>query len=306
MRLILKILAGVLAVVVLAVGVIYVASERKLHRDLPLGTFVVAPGASAQRGRRAVQLRGCDGCHGKQLEGKDLTADAPVLRRVLYRRYSAPTLGKIARELTDAQLERALRHGVASDGRALAEMPSYFIYYIDDADLSDIIAYLRSLPPVEHPTSTVAYGPLARLQVLLGYDLLGFGGPYPIGPFSVDSMNHNAPRYPASATDPEAEGSYLAHSICTECHGVDLHGGVADPPVDPTVPPDLAIVQAYSREDFGKLLNGGIGLGGRKLSLWMTEVGQNRAPHLTEEEVSALYAYLHQLAPGNLHANHGA
>src|ERR1700733_11093153 len=110
MRLILKILAGAFAVAVLAVGGIYVASERKLHRDLPLGAFVVAPGASAERGRRAVQLRGCDGCHGKQLEGKDLTADAhvPVLKRVLYRRYSAPTLGKIARELTDAQLERAL------------------------------------------------------------------------------------------------------------------------------------------------------------------------------------------------------
>jgi mono/diheme cytochrome c family protein len=305
MRLILKILVGALAVAVLAVGAIYVASERKLHRDIPLGTFVVAPGASAERGRREVQLRGCDGCHGKQLEGQDLTAHAPVLIRLLYRRATTPTLGDITRDLTDAQLERALRHGVASNGRALAEMPSFFIYYIDDADLSDIIAYLRSLPPVEHSTSTVTYGPLIRLQILLGYDLFGYGPPYPIGPFYVDSMMHDAPRFPASSTDPMAEGSYLAHSICSECHGVDLHGGAADPPVDPTVPPDLAIVQAYSRADFGKLLNGGIGLGGRKLGLWMTEVGQHRTPHLTDDEVSDLYTYLHQLAPGSSHANQG-
>ena len=47
-----------------------------------------------------------------------------------------------------AVFEAALRHGIGADGRALYSMPSYNFLRLRDADVADMIAYLRSGPVV--------------------------------------------------------------------------------------------------------------------------------------------------------------
>ncbi len=51
---------------------------------------------------------------------------------------------------SDAQIIRAITRGVAADGRRLFP-PMGFAYYarMDQRDLRDLVAYLRSLPAVE-------------------------------------------------------------------------------------------------------------------------------------------------------------
>lgn len=56
--------------------------------------------------------------------------------------------GKLA-EYSDGELFRVLRHGLNQDGDLLAFMPLLPYAQLSDADTEAIIAYLRSLPPVE-------------------------------------------------------------------------------------------------------------------------------------------------------------
>jgi len=61
---------------------------------------------------------------------------------------SDPTAGIGA--WTDQEIARAVTHGMARDGRIL-KPPMGYAYYagLKDADLADIIAYLRTVPPLQ-------------------------------------------------------------------------------------------------------------------------------------------------------------
>jgi hypothetical protein len=51
---------------------------------------------------------------------------------------------------TDDQIKRAIAHGISRDGRKL-QPPMPFAYYakLSPFDLDAIVAYLRTLPPLE-------------------------------------------------------------------------------------------------------------------------------------------------------------
>jgi len=51
---------------------------------------------------------------------------------------------------TDQEIGRAITHGIARDGQTL-KPPMAFAYYggLKEADLADIIAYLRTVPPLQ-------------------------------------------------------------------------------------------------------------------------------------------------------------
>jgi hypothetical protein len=51
---------------------------------------------------------------------------------------------------SDAEIGRAIRQGISRDGRPL-KPPMGFGYYagLKQADLADIIAYLRTVPPLQ-------------------------------------------------------------------------------------------------------------------------------------------------------------
>lgn len=56
------------------------------------------------------------------------------------------------RDWTDAQVARAIRTGIAKDGRPLVRIMAFDWYRnIDDADMKALIAYLRSLPALPSP-----------------------------------------------------------------------------------------------------------------------------------------------------------
>ncbi len=61
---------------------------------------------------------------------------------------------------TDDQLARAIREGIGHDGRTLFPIrPDLTFPSMSDEDLSSIVVYLRSLPPVHHelPTSEIIF-----------------------------------------------------------------------------------------------------------------------------------------------------
>jgi mono/diheme cytochrome c family protein len=118
---------------------------------------------------------------------------------------------------SDAEIAAAIRDGAVRDvGAESPAMPYYQYAGMTDADVADLIAYLRSLPPVarENRPHEVRL-PFARWAYWLWRVLL-------------------APSVERPATTPlagVARGRYLADhvSICTDCHTPRNTLGVPDP-----------------------------------------------------------------------------
>jgi mono/diheme cytochrome c family protein len=180
---------------------------------------------------------------------------------------------------------RALRHGVAADGRQLIIMPSQWYAYLTDEDLGAMVAYLKTLTPVEQswPERSVAMIPTRILLALGAF------------PFATDMIADNAPRTAPEIAVSTEYGEYLTNvAACRECHGVDLAGGVnPGAPLGPNLTPGGAFA-AYREEDFIKVMRTGVTPGGRTLSEEMPWEGYS---DMTDDEFKALFQYLQSVEP---------
>ena len=153
---------GIIIILIVIVGAtIYLISALKLSRTFDiapqsLALSVPSDAASVARGRHlAIAITKCTVCHGADLGGT-VFIEAPPFRLV------APNLTKGAGggSLTDADYVRAIRHGVGPDGRGLLVMPSREYAGLSDADLAAIIAYAKSVAPVNRTLPPTDIRPL--------------------------------------------------------------------------------------------------------------------------------------------------
>lgn len=103
----------------------------------------------------------------------------------------------------DEEIARMLRYGVRPDGHAV--LPFMPFANLSDADLTAVISYLRSQPPVSHtvpPHELNTAGRLVKAWVLKPSA--------PSGPVAADVKPEPTPEY----------GKYLAHNVanCVGCH----------------------------------------------------------------------------------------
>lgn len=264
-------LGSVLCILAVAAIYVWLAAGRLIDQTFvpPESTFVADPAtASLEEGRRAAQLRGCfEGCHGEKMEGS-VWGDNLLMGTLV-----APDLTRVFTEMSDQDLDRAIRQGVRRDGKSALIMPSSMLHHLTDADLNNITAFIRSYEPLDGPATDMRPGLLARLMILK----FGFT------PHAL-KIRDEAPWL----TDDASTGEYLAITVCTECHGMDLKG-------DESGAPNLALVVAYSLDDFTRLMRDGVPIGDRELDL-MASVARNRFKHFTDAEIAALRAYLATLA----------
>jgi len=170
---------------------------------------------------------------------------------------------------------------VRRDGTTVRGMPSDSFYATTDADLGDLIAYLRSVEPASDalPETEVRY--MGRLGLATGK--------YRLAPQILATSPRR--RETLSPGDAISFGRYIAYTTCVECHGEKLMG---DPrSIEPS--PSLAIVASYEPAEFARLMKDGITATGKSPKL-MGGVARARFAHLTTEEVDALYQYLSLLA----------
>jgi mono/diheme cytochrome c family protein len=269
---------GLGSLITVALLVIYGVSEYRLRQRYDIAAAPIAiptDSAGIARGKHVALTRGCDNCHGQNLEGK-VMFEAPMLARVV-----APNLTKIVREYSDAELARAIRHGVKRNGTSVAVMPSSMLYHLSDADLGALVAYLRTVPPRESVLPKTSMRLLARVGIVTGQYHT-----------EASVIEHDAPRVPeATDSDLVARGHYLAKTSCAECHGLDFKGGNRGPA--PT--PALSVVQAYSAEQFTRLMKEGVPADSRKLGL-MGDVARGRFSRFSDADIAAVYAFLHSPA----------
>lgn len=159
-------LAGLIAVAAL---LLYAVSSRHINRLYAIeGSPVRAANDSASlvRGRHLVEsVTKCQECHGDDYGGKMVSDDGAFGRLPA----SNITRGRGGTgSFTDADWERALRHGVAPSGRPLIFMPAEAFTTLSDDDLAAIVGYLGTLPPVDREWPPPKVGPLARALYLKG------------------------------------------------------------------------------------------------------------------------------------------
>jgi len=260
------------------------ASTRVLGpRALPAapGSFSAAGGSVAAGRHIAASYGGCLGCHGANLAGGRRFMNSGAMGTL-----AAPNLtrgaGGVGSAYTDADFERALRAGMLPDGTGLLVMPSVAFTHMSDADVRDVIAYVRSVPAVDDATPPRTLGPVAR--ALIAFHKL------PVESDLIDlQAAHNAVTPIGVTVD---HGRYLARvGGCMDCHGANLAGGhYKGSPSDPAgtnITP--AAIGMWSQGDFARTLRTGRDPSGHVLDRFMpwTSLGQ-----LDDDELAALWTYL--------------
>jgi mono/diheme cytochrome c family protein len=281
------VLGGLIVVLAFAVAAVYFVSAQKLgngYEVIPDAIAIPTDEASIARGRHIAEaMSDCVGCHTENLGGQ-MFLDDPNFARL-----AAPNLtsgqGGVGGNYSDEDWVRAIRHGVAADGRALIVMPSHWFHYLQDEDLGALIAYLKTVPPVDNqlPPRSVAFVP-TRILLALG-----------VFPTAVELIAKNGARPTPEAAVSVAYGGYISLvAACRECHGNDLAGGTSEgAPKGPNLTPGGAFA-AYREEDFLKLMHSGVTPGGRAVSEEMPWINYGK---MTDDELKALFAYLQSVEP---------
>lgn len=243
----LGVLVGLIAIAVL---VFYAMGSGQLNktRDIQVESIPISEGGSAlERGRFLVEAASCTICHGEDLSG-DVEFDDPSIGTI----YSSNITG-LDQSHSEADMIRAIRHGVDTDGRQLILMPSnLYNNTLSAQDMGALIAYLKTVPPVENKL------PEPQLT-FVGRALLGAGVFGDV--FAAEIIDHSQPFPPMPEIGANIEyGAYLA-GFCTGCHGEDLAGLPADPDVDFPGAPNLTPggeLGEWSEADFIQTLRTGV------------------------------------------------
>lgn len=284
-----RILGGLVVAAVLALGAVYGVSEARMRR-----TYHVDPGAVAVRmdaeairlGEHLAVVRGCTDCHGAGLAGTVFIDEPPVARLAA----SNLTRGRggVGAGMTDEDWVRAIRHGVARDGRPLLFMPSHEFNPLSDEDVAALVAYIKTVPPADSDLPPNRVGPLGRVLFLAGQ--------VPLVP--AELIDHTAPRKPAPAAGATAEyGAYLATG-CTGCHGNGFSGGKIPgtppdwlPAANLTPDPETGL-GTWTERDFFRALREGKRPDGSAIDELMPWKALSQ---MTDTETRALWLYLHSL-----------
>lgn len=283
--------AGLLLVAVLVlagafVAVAYGVSNHRLNKVWKVeGHPFAIPPADEEvlaEGKRLYFARGCVDCHGEDVSGARFLDD-PALGE-----WWGTNLTTLAAAYSEADWDRAVRHGVKPDGRPTFFMPAHELYFISDRDMGRIVAWVNSQPVVDRTPPASKIGALARVLHFL--DL------FPLSP--ADKVNHEAPRPADLEPAPAAEfGKRLASGQCMVCHGESFSGGAL-----PGAPPSLPAPTNLTFHESG--------LGSWTKAQFVTAVREGKRPdgsdidpfmpwrtfsHLTDVEMDALWAFFEEL-----------
>jgi mono/diheme cytochrome c family protein len=194
---------------------------------------------------------------------------------------------------TEPDFIRALREGRRPDGaHYFPAFPYPSFTLITDADLRDLWAYFRTLPPSNRQSEPHQLGFLYRWRFLVGIWKWLFFTPGPFVPDPARSAVLN-------------RGSYLTTALghCGECHTPrnflgapkksQFLAGAKD--VAPNLTPTR--LKNWSEADLRNFLTTGLTADGDVPAKEMGEVITNTVSQLTSEDLNALIAFLRSVPP---------
>jgi len=260
----------------------------------------LAQQGDAQRGQYLSKAAGCVGCHTEARDNAQPYAGGRALKTPFGTFYGPnitphPETG-IGR-WTEQDFVRALREGRRPDGaHYFPAFPYPTFTRINDQDLRDLWAYLRTLPPSNRPSEPHNLRfPFGWRWPLWFWKLLFFTS----GPFTPDP----------SANAVVNRGSYLVNALghCGECHtprnflggmkrnrylaGAKLGEGASAQNLTP------ARLKKKSDAEVKDFLQTGMTPDGDVAAEAMSEVVRNTTSQLTPADLDAVVAYLRSVPP---------
>jgi len=227
----------------------------------------------------------CEGCHGADLSGISNWFAAGPLGTIDTANLTSG-LGGVGQTYTDEDFVRAIRHGIDSKGKPTFMPAVVSTAYLSDEDLAAVIAYVKSVPPVDHITNGKHFTPLAKIMLAAGM----------IGKLPAEEVNH-AVHVTAPAPGVTAEyGAYLVDTHdCHVCHGQNMNGRKLPDPTQNIITPNLTPggeLSAWTEADFGNTLKTGVTPSGHQLS---DNMPWKEFRHMTDDELKAIWMYLQSL-----------
>jgi mono/diheme cytochrome c family protein len=244
---------------------------------------------SLAEGKRIFQYRGCEACHGEDLQGL-VYLDNPAIGQVVTPNLTSG-VGGIGDQLTDEDLIRAIKHGIRQDKTPLLFMPSTEFYFLSDKDLGNVLAYIRSKPPVDNEV------PPSKLSTT-GFVVMNVAKTISFLPAELIPHDQTPPPAPEPGITAEY-GAYLSQS-CMVCHGPTYSGGkITGFPAEWPPAPNLTSgagsrLPNWGEEGFIKIMKTGDNHG-RKINPSYMPWKSYR--HMSDDELRAVYIYLMSLPP---------
>ena len=282
----LGIILGSLLGLVLLVGVtLFAIGNYRLHKTYnfpPSNLVIPTDEASIANGKHRAETL-CVSCHGEDLSGIDNWFSMGPLGTIDSANLTAGE-GGIGSTFTDEDYVMALRHGIDPQGKPIFMPAVVSTSHLSDQDLASIIAYLKTIPPVDHKNNGVQFKPLAKILIAVGV----------FGKLPVEEVGHQV-----SVTAPDAGanaeyGKYLVDiNDCRVCHGQNLNGGKhPDPNVTVKVPNITPGGEPgfWTEEQFFTTIRTGVAPSGHQLDPiimpWKTY------SLMTDDELKAIWLYL--------------
>jgi cytochrome c553 len=252
---------------------------------------VAIPTDSASIARGRILSVGCANCHDNDLAGK-LFFDDPSLGKV-----ASPNLTRAAGSetegYTDVDFVGAIRHGLNKKGNPLMVMPSESYANFSDEDLGSLIAFLKTLQPIERSFEKRQLTFMA--QVMAGAGLFGNMNAY-------SKINHEVVKNISAPpiSNSIEYGRYVTRwDGCIVCHGENFGGGKSPDPISPPVPDvtKSGNIGKWTLEQFVATFRTGKTPEGKVLDAKFMPFSSVGA--LSDIEIEAVYNYLQSLPPAN-------
>lgn len=282
------VLGSLIGLLLVAGVVLYFLGDSRLNKtyDFPHSNLALPTDeASIEYGKHRAETL-CQSCHGENLSGVDNWFSAPPIGTIDSSNLTSGA-GGIGNEFTTEDYVRAIRHGIDREGKPIFMVAVPSTSHLSDEDLGAIIAYLKTIPPVDHQMKERYFTPLARILLAGGM----------LGQLPAESVSHDI-----HVTAPERGvsveyGKYLVDTNdCRACHGPELNGGPFPDPTIKKISPNLTPggeVGFWSEEDFMNTIRTGKTPGGYQLNPDFMRWKVYRLFY--DDELKAIYMYLQSL-----------
>lgn len=283
------VLGSLVGLVLVAGGVLALIGNARLNKtyDFPPSNLVIPTDVSSiARGKHRVETL-CIGCHGDDLSGISKWFDAGPIGTIDSANLTSGE-GGVGREFSsDEDYVRAIRHGIDPAGKPTLMFAVPATSHLSDEDLAAIIAYLKTVPPVDHKTNGHHLSPLGKIMLSAGK----------LGKLPVEVVSHEAHVTAPPVGVTVEYGGYLVNTnACSDCHGAELAGGKYPDPSLTLISPNLTPggeLGTWTEDQFVSTIKTGTTPHGHKLDPDL--MPWKIYGKMTDNELKAVWMYLQSL-----------
>jgi mono/diheme cytochrome c family protein len=282
------VLGSLIGLFLVAGVVLYFIGEARLNKTYnvpPSNLTLPTDAASIEFGKHRAEAL-CQGCHGADLSGVDNWFNVPPLGRIDSANLTSGE-GGIGKEFTTEDYVRAIRHGIDREGKPIFMTAVVSTAHLSDEDLAAIIAYVKSVPPVNHTVAPRHFTPLARILLTAGM----------LGKLPAEAVSHDVHVTAPPAGVTVEYGEYLVNTNdCRVCHGQNLNGGKHPNPAIKKISPNLTPggeLGFWTEEQFITTIRTGKSPGGHDLDSEL--MPWKYYSKFYDDELKAIWMYLHSL-----------